>query len=500
MKKNSDLFELIESLTPPEKRHFKLTYGKKDGADANQYIKLFDTLDLQDQEDEMLAMKRLGLSSRAKFSRVKSYLYKNILESLEDYYRDNSVDAEFFHSINQAQILGRRGLLKQQGKMLKRSMKLADVKGIGLYQMLIERLEISRLVEMEDFSSLEKFLEDYEDRKKYQLEKSGDYLDFQMLKAKIIWLLRRGHSNAERKAQWLEELDQHEMLNTIKYPEDTEYILYCYNLNGLVSAQLGREDDDYKYRKAYLDTYQSNPDFIRRWPHNYVTALGNVASLAAARKETEELFACTVEMRTFFRRFGIRNQANLMAVAEVRSYALESGVLSLLDEETASELYDNLRTCYKDKRKRVTKLWRRLLLHGMAHYHFLRAEWKEALEYFQKVIRNDDDDFYLELQHAARLGLLISYFELGEDRYLESYVTQFKSWLRNKKRDHEGSQQIARFIATSLHRNSEERTKRVEKYIPGIQESQEADSNTVLGKLINLDRWLKKYSSVLEGK
>ena len=426
-------------MTPSEKRHFRLAQAPGRGTDRdagpdNRYMQLFDVLEGQSSFDDAAAMRAIGLRSRARHARIKNYLYRVILQSLEDYYRDQSVDAQFHHLINQIEILMGKRLYKQAGKALRKAAKLAEEKGIGLYEVLVERLDIERLVQSESFRQLEAHFEAYEQRKEYLVRKSEDYLDLVMIKGKIIWLLRYdGAEPSERHREWLDELSRHDMLNKIKYPEDVEFLLYYYNLNGLVSGLLGRDEDDYRFSKAYLDTYQANPDYIRRWPGNYITALGNVASQAANTEDWDELFDCTGEMREFLSTYNIRNRSNLESVAQVRSWALEAGAWRALDPEKRESVRKQVERCYRRHAGTTTLVWRMIMGFGIAHFRFLRGDWEGAIDMLNPIVQDPDDKIYAELQAAARILHLLAHLELGNDRFVEHQLATVRAWLRKRK-------------------------------------------------------------------
>ena len=128
----SDLFQLVKSMTPSEKRHFRLDNPSKKGKekpDENQFLLLFDILEKQEKEDESEAMKRLKLKERNRFTRIKNYLYKALLVSLENYYRESPGDAQFFHLVNQTQILISKRLYLQASRQLAKAEKIAVEKG-----------------------------------------------------------------------------------------------------------------------------------------------------------------------------------------------------------------------------------------------------------------------------------------------------------------------------------------------------------------------------------
>ena len=60
-KVSDSLHKLIKSLTPSEKRGFKLFSSRHTSADENQYVKLFDAIDAHHVYDEALILKKFAV-------------------------------------------------------------------------------------------------------------------------------------------------------------------------------------------------------------------------------------------------------------------------------------------------------------------------------------------------------------------------------------------------------------------------------------------------------
>ena len=429
----SDLFQLVKSMTPSEKRHFRLDNPSKKGkekSEENQFLLLFDILEKQEKEDEKEAMKRLKLKERNRFTRIKNYLYKALLVSLENYYRESPGDAQFFHLVNQTQILISKRLYLQASRQLAKAEKIAVEKGNGIYSLIVLTLKIDRITREELLDQMESLLDDYEADKASLLERSGDYLDLQMIRSKATWLMRRDVESKPKYRVWLEELGSHPLLKEVKYPEDIEFTLYHYNLNGLIHGLLGNPEEDYRNRLAYLTTYQKNPAYIQRWPINYITALGNVAGSAAQTGNFEELLSCTKEMRTFMDREGIKNRSFLDPIVEVRSHALELDAHPVMSASEITSLNNKLERSFQKNEQDMTEIWQIISRHGIARYHFWNQSWDKALEWLNPIVHQSDDRLYPELQWSARLMYVLANFEKRNDRYLSGYLPKLNQWLR----------------------------------------------------------------------
>lgn len=123
---NSDLFELIKSLSKSEKRYFRMLASLTSRGGANKYVQLFDLIDAQREYDEprVLAAFAKKFATRH-FSETKYYLYNAILRALHTYDAEESIDVRIVTALHQAMILYRRNLFRQSEKVIVRARELA---------------------------------------------------------------------------------------------------------------------------------------------------------------------------------------------------------------------------------------------------------------------------------------------------------------------------------------------------------------------------------------
>ena len=80
------LFNFIHSLSPSEKRHFKLNAAQKQGTNKN-YVILFDILEPHIHYDAEQILAEYGNKCNLKtFTPTKHYLLQKLMESLRHYY------------------------------------------------------------------------------------------------------------------------------------------------------------------------------------------------------------------------------------------------------------------------------------------------------------------------------------------------------------------------------------------------------------------------------
>ena len=127
MKKEGALFDLIKSLTKSEKRFFKLYASRYIMGEKNSYVKLFEFIDKLNHYDEGVFRKRIEtVSFSGNLRGVKNYLYFLILDCLDIYHKDSSIDRRASKYINIARVLSDKRLDGQSNKMIEKARKLSD--------------------------------------------------------------------------------------------------------------------------------------------------------------------------------------------------------------------------------------------------------------------------------------------------------------------------------------------------------------------------------------
>lgn len=127
MKSPSDeLFQLVKSLNGQEKRYFKIFASRHTIGEKNNYLKLYDAIDSQNEYDEREIKRMLkGEKFLNQFFVLKKYLYDMILKGLNAYHAQSSVDQRISMLIHFIEILYNKGLYGQCLKSIEKAEKIA---------------------------------------------------------------------------------------------------------------------------------------------------------------------------------------------------------------------------------------------------------------------------------------------------------------------------------------------------------------------------------------
>lgn len=124
------LFDLIQSLNPSEKRYFKLYASRHVSGRKNNYLKLFEIIEQQTNYNEESIKQALeGETMLRHFSAAKNRLKGMILDVLDDYERNNSLQEQLKKQLHQVKLLALRGFKKEAARLLEKVQKKATGAG-----------------------------------------------------------------------------------------------------------------------------------------------------------------------------------------------------------------------------------------------------------------------------------------------------------------------------------------------------------------------------------
>lgn len=138
MKANSDLYHLVHSLSKERKTRFRKSAQKTQHRGPSLYLRLFDVLDKQSSfDDEMTKSHFKGEPCLKQFTRIKHYLYEQLLVCLVSESRGNSASEQARIYLQETHFLQDQGLYSQAFKRLNRAKSL-----IEKYEFTIQRIDL----------------------------------------------------------------------------------------------------------------------------------------------------------------------------------------------------------------------------------------------------------------------------------------------------------------------------------------------------------------------
>ncbi len=139
------LLKLINSLTPAEKRHFRMSIKKNGQKSDTLFMSLFDYLDKNEAYDEAKILQKIPGIKKGQLSNLKSNLYKQLLSTLRQKNRNTSINISIREQIDYAVILYNKGLYNAALDALDKVKKVAlEAKK---YSSILVILELEKKIE-----------------------------------------------------------------------------------------------------------------------------------------------------------------------------------------------------------------------------------------------------------------------------------------------------------------------------------------------------------------
>lgn len=137
-KTSTELYEFVKSMTPSEKRYFKIFASLHTVGTENKYMKLFDLMEQQETYNEADLIVGVNDKGGVTFSKLKKYLYDLILKAMRNFNSDKNGTHQLTAAIDDVSILFNKGLYAQALKAIGKAEKIVAEFEMISYQLLID--------------------------------------------------------------------------------------------------------------------------------------------------------------------------------------------------------------------------------------------------------------------------------------------------------------------------------------------------------------------------
>ncbi len=428
------LHRLVRSLTPAEKRYFRIFMRGTQGGDT-KYTQLFEALAAAEQFDEEKWRKKIYKSQDVgskKYSELKAYLYELVLKCLQNYDESHTTHQRLNQLLQSVASLFKRGHYADCRELLAKARKLALQHESFAHQIEIVRWEKQLAYTRMDIDFLHKNLErlqDEEARAMEQLRNASHYRRafFQAYSTIKRDPLQRGPDRVARLRQLVE---QEAFADPDAAVSHTARVLYYRTLSLYYHTALEQEKF-YETGKTLIALQESQPQFLRENLSDYIAALSNQILACGLLRKYEEVREC------------LRKIGGLQAITEDDRRKIHrqyfSGFFALCTysgefEEAQREMARCLLEAERfDPREYET---------GSFYLQFVPisigcGDYNTALDHLNHWLAQRRTVGREDLQSLARILSLILHFELGNFLLLDSQLRTATRFLKRKNRLHE---------------------------------------------------------------
>jgi len=429
MRVTDDLFQLIKSLDPSEKRYFKVfaTMHIK-GGESNKYVMLFDAIEYQDSYDENEIRKKF---KKEKFLNqlhvAKNYLYNIILKSLRLYHSDKSKLSELIDILRDVQILYDKSLFKQCRKLLDKAKKIAytyekhaQILAVLDWEKTLART--SSYANIDEKGLMEFYKEHSETTAK--LDNINEYWKLTMQS----FLLRKKQGEIRNKNDLAKfnQIIRHPLLQSEGNAKSFLSKTFFYNIRGLYY----HTNKDYRnlltHCEKLVNLLESNPLLMKE--ENYISSLYNLLIVQIELKKYDDALSTIKKLR---------NLETSSPVTQVRifvtSYDTELNLYLQTGEfEKGIPLVKEIEAGLNKFKDRVNKESKVLFGFNIAYLYFGTEDYENSLKWINEIINDKDIKIREDIQCFARILNILIHYELNNYDLIEYIVKSTKRYLSSK--------------------------------------------------------------------
>lgn len=443
------LHRLIKSLAKPEKRYFKIYTSRHVLGDSNNYQILFDAVDKMDEYDEVAIKKKFAKHAFVnQLSIAKSRLYDQVLNSLDAFHANSSIDAQLKRNIHCAEILYKKTLYGQSHKLLQSAKRLAQK-----YEKHTTLLEIAmwekRLIEKDNYTEIgEAEMENMLSEEKLTLEKIKNFNDFWNIKSRLFSIL-----NKKGKARSQDELmDFKNIIDNVLLKSEDGALYYetKYLYHHIYSAyyfSIGDYENSYIHLTKNIELIEGNIDLFRDEPSIYFSVLTNSIYVGSRLKKYDEVFDQLEKLRALPEKMTLKSNEDLDIKLFSSSYSIELTMYAMTgDFDKGIELVPIIEEGFKLYGERINNVRKAYLYFNIAIMYFGDKKYSESLRWINRLLNDVDIDKSEDLHCFAQLLNLIIHLELGNQRLVPYALKSTQRYLTTRNRVYKFETMVIHFI------------------------------------------------------
>jgi len=496
MTPTDDLFQLIKSLTRTEKRYFKVFASQHVINEQNNYVKLFDAIEKQEEYDEREIKE---IFKKETFIHhlppQKVYLYNLILRSMELYHYD--IESDLRSTVNQIKILYNKGLFKHCEKRIVKAKKIAQKyeKFPVLFDLLRWEGHIAYINNHEN-KTIEEVVEIY-DQLKDSLRIYEEIIFYVALVAKIeIARKKMGSLRTDDERKKYEAL----IKNTFDVSEEKirSFEAKAFYFHGIYADAFFKKEIKrgvLSLEKAYK-LIEEHPYRIEDNPRLYSITIQNLIVFKRNLKQYEEAEALIQKFKNLDFKNKILNEEN-------SSNASHAEIMLCI---VTGEFDKGLKVLKEmEKEKFHLEVFQRNREHEINFYYnaaiinFGVGDYVACNKYLNKIIINEDWDLRSDLHCFARIMLLMSNYERNREDLIEYSFKNVYKFLAKRDRIYKLEKVLLEYIRTKLqHANT--RKKQLDAFQELKEELIEIGKNTHEKRALSYFHFIPWLDSKIEGK
>ncbi|MCF8465103.1 MAG: hypothetical protein K9G41_09685 [Flavobacteriales bacterium] len=442
MAAQDELFQLIKSLTPSEKRYFK-TNASKGGDAKSNYVQLFDAIDSQtDEYDEELLKQKHAKKPFIKYlSAEKKYLREQVMKQMRAFNSTRTVDNRINELLQDEMFYRDKGLNDLREKALAKAKELAaEAERFHLLKEILKR-QTAFVIEFEKKQLTAPVIQLINEQKHLSILQESE-LELQTKNRELFSILRSGADMQDpavrnRVEMLYAEVERYRTRISQSFVLQSHYERACSNYH-----HLQRDfKSSFQHTKNEYELYQGSEHLKSEDAINYKICLANLMARSQSAHENDWFKKALEEMKALpANSFNEEGEVFQNIYFQEHLFYINNGEFE--KAESLVPIIEEGLIMYEGKINIARKLAFQFNIMVM---YFLMHNFKEALKWTEPLM-DDNSEIKQEQKFVTTLLLPIIHFELGHADLVESFTRSAYRHLQKKKRLHEFERLVVKYL------------------------------------------------------
>lgn len=433
-----ELFQLIGSLSPTEKRYFRLFADQHVLKGQNNYLRLFDAIERQvrkgEYDEEFLLKKFKGDNLGKYFASVKYQLYKLILKSMRQFHSGDTIDAELGEALQNVRFLREKRLHQQALKVLNNAKKKAEKHERFTILLDINLLEVEVLKDIYDPVQLVRILEVNHAQMQNYTSKYRNYANYKFLYNKASMMYRsRGAARSFEDFDAFSQLLNQPLMRQVDNAK-SQSATYFYHFTRVVGEfALGEMEECYKLTRFLVEMLELYPFELQSDVNQYIDILYHHLMVCHALKYDEEF----LKFLAVLKEVKAKTKSQQAKAFECYYTLYFDFVLEHPEEEEPDELIELFGEQLEGHIEHLNKEIELVLYSQATRLYMINGNYSRALRWNNRLLNMSRPNLREDIQSLARIFDLLIHFELTHFDLLEYRIKSAYRFLSKKKKLYE---------------------------------------------------------------
>jgi tetratricopeptide (TPR) repeat protein len=428
---SNELFLLINSLTKTEKKYFKghtlNTGGNKD------YIKVFDAINRQTKtesvyNEDLLRSKIKDIKIIRNLSAIKNYLYNSILSALINYSARTTLKYKVSRLIDSIEMLSDKGLYKSALKLIKSTRKLIIKDHMLEYELMLNNLEMA-LSRRLGYSNLKPVqLKEKRMANRELINKSANHIEYRYITAQFYYMLnKQGAPDTPGELKYFDTLMKDPLLKDHTKAVSISSLKDFYDLTAHYCLLKNDFEGSLINLKETIKIYDKNPVLKYQTFLHYFSVVHNMLLALLRLKRFDEAEKFLSELKLELKNKKLRKN-ELLKMRFVNLFQIELMVYYRLGNfHKMKNIAEEINITLEKYRNKLGPLLKFSLIYHTACCYFGMEKYTEALEWINRLVRKDEEDFPADYLITANILKLMIHYELKDYNFLGYFTISLQN-------------------------------------------------------------------------